>query len=377
MDDEKLKRIPEINYQKSKTENKNMNHLIKQKEEKKNIHYQKLHFNPTSFFKEKYSTIIPKLVKNKKLFDDIDKSGKKENHFNKTIKRLKLKPLNMNRSNIGTNFLPKIDDILIPSYKTSKELVDYNKANNHNTLLNYYHKNNRNMRIINFIKKNTSDQNCENNQTNKIFPSNESFNNNTNICNNQNNEENPEKALKRSIKTQKSFMETDQMLNEKKRFRKSRIDNYESEILGKKDFLRNLNSFHDNFFNKEEKSNNIKLNPIFKPDNKIKSDQLIFSNSQKEKMELDYLNKNRFLFDFNYKKINRNNRKLNKGNSISYKEMKNLSIQGYRRMKADKKRQFNLRLKKTNSEVLNLEKKLDELLEINKQLFLNAEEEHI
>jgi hypothetical protein len=42
-------------------------------------------------------------------------------------------------------------------------------------------------------------------------------------------------------------------------------------------------------------------------------------------------------------------------------------------MKANKKRQLNLRLKNTNNEVLNLEHKLDELLEINKNLFLNAE----
>jgi hypothetical protein len=42
-------------------------------------------------------------------------------------------------------------------------------------------------------------------------------------------------------------------------------------------------------------------------------------------------------------------------------------------MKADKTRQFEFKLKKTNDEVLKLEHKLNELLEKNKQLFLKAE----
>ena len=43
-------------------------------------------------------------------------------------------------------------------------------------------------------------------------------------------------------------------------------------------------------------------------------------------------------------------------------------------MKADKKRQFNIRLQNTNNQVLDLEHKLDELLEVNKQFFLDADE---
>lgn len=42
-------------------------------------------------------------------------------------------------------------------------------------------------------------------------------------------------------------------------------------------------------------------------------------------------------------------------------------------MKAYKIRQLNLRLKNTNDEVLDLEHKLDELLEVNKKMFLIAE----
>jgi hypothetical protein len=42
-------------------------------------------------------------------------------------------------------------------------------------------------------------------------------------------------------------------------------------------------------------------------------------------------------------------------------------------MKADKKRQFEIKLKKTNDEVLVLEKKLEELLEFNKQFFSSSD----
>ena len=56
-------------------------------------------------------------------------------------------------------------------------------------------------------------------------------------------------------------------------------------------------------------------------------------------------------------------------------EMKALSFKGYIRMKADKNRQFEFKLRNTNDEVSKLEKKLDELFEKNRKLFLNYENE--
>jgi len=387
MDPKKLKSISEINIQKSITEKKNMKFLINKKEENKNIHFKPLNFNPTSFFAEKYSQDIPNIINKKKIINDIVKSDKKDNNSNinlnnnLTRKKLKLKPLNMNRSNFSTIFHPKVDDILIPSNKTTKDLVDYNKANTHNTLLNYYHKNNRNIRIINFVKTNSFDKNYGLNLTNKFVSSNESYNNNiTNSIKNQNNNENTENSkpiLKRSIKIQKSFSDIEKLLKGKRNFRKSRIDLYESEILAKREFLRNLNYFHDQFFKKEvdQKKHYKKLNPIFKEENQPNYDQINMSNSLKEKIYLENFNKNNFLFNSSFKYINRRKRNLNDRNNLSYKEMRGLSLQGFKRMKADKQRQFNIRLQNTNNEVLNLEHKLDELLEVNKQFFLNANED--
>lgn len=364
-----------------------MKFLINKKEENKNINFKPLNFNPTSFFAEKYSQDIPNIINKKKIINDIVKSDKKDNNSNinlnnnLTSKKLKLKPLNMNRSNFSTIFHPKVDDILIPSNKTTKDLVDYNKANTHNTLLNYYHKNNRNIRIINFVKTNSFDQNYGLNLTNKFVSSNESYNNNnTNSIKNQNNNENPENSqpiLKRSIKIQNSFSDTEKLLKGKRSFRKSRIDIYESEILAKREFLRNLNYFHDQFFKKEvdQKKHYKKLNPIFKEENQPNYGQINMSNSLKEKIYLENFNKNNFLFNSSFKYINRRKRNLNDRNNLSYKEMRGLSLQGFKRMKADKQRQFNIRLQNTNNEVLNLEHKLDELLEVNKQFFLNANED--
>ena len=364
-----------------------MKFLINKKEENKNIHFKPLNFNPTSFFAEKYSQDIPNIINKKKIINDIVKSDKKDNNSNinlnnnLTSKKLKLKPLNMNRSIFSTIFHPKVDDILIPSIKTTKDLADYNKANTHNTLLNYYHKNNRNIRIINFVKTNSFDKNYGLNLTNKFVSSNESYNNNiTNSIKNQNNNENTENSkpiLKRSIKIQKSFSDIEKLLKGKRNFRKSRIDLYESEILAKREFLRNLNYFHDQFFKKEvdQKKHYKKLNPIFKEENQPNYDQINMSNSLKEKIYLENFNKNNFIFNSNFKYINRRKRNLNDRNNLSYKEMRGLSLQGFKRMKADKQRQFNIRLQNTNNEVLNLEHKLDELLEVNKQFFLNANED--
>ena len=66
------------------------------------------------------------------------------------------------------------------------------------------------------------------------------------------------------------------------------------------------------------------------------------------------------------------NNKLNYENkNISFKEIRALSQQGFEKMEADKYRRFNLLVKKTNKDVIQLEKKLDELLEENKKIFLD------
>ena len=138
-----------------------------------------------------------------------------------------------------------------------------------------------------------------------------------------------------------------------------------------------MNYFHDQFFKREfdKKKYYKKLNPIFKEDNQLNSDKVIMSNSLKDRINLQNFNKNKFVFNPSFKSINRKKRNLNKRRkNLSYKEMKSLSFQGFQRMKADKKRQFNIRIQKTNNDVLNLEHKLDELLEVNKKLFLNADE---
>lgn len=357
MEDNKLNKNSDINYRKS-ISLKKKNFLMNKKEERKNIHFKELHFNPSSYFREKYSNAIPKIINKKKTSDDIVKSSNKVNNdYHLTRKKLKLKPLNMNRSNMGNHFHPKIDDIIIPSNKTSQELIDYNKMNSHNT--------------------NSFEQNNDLNFTNKILSSSESFNNiNTNSFNNQNNnnQENQEKVLKRSIQVQKSFLDTEQIIKHKKKFRKSKIDIYESEIFAKGQVLKNLNHFHKNFFNKEDRKIHYKLNPIFKEDNPINSDKIISPNYLKEMIEMENLNKNPF-FDSNYKTIDRTKKNLNRGRyNLSYKEMKSLSLEGYRRMQADKRKKFNIRLNNTNKAVLHLEQKLDELFQINKRIFLDEKE---
>ena len=67
-----------------------------------------------------------------------------------------------------------------------------------------------------------------------------------------------------------------------------------------------------------------------------------------------------------------NNKVNNESKSISYKEMKELSKKGFEKMEADKYRRFNLLVKNTNKEVIQLEKQLEKLLEENKKIFLGT-----
>ena len=355
------------------------------KEEKKNITFKQLSFNPISFFSQKYS---PKKFNDNNMINiynnnNIISSDQKEDEKDKNIiinKKIKLKPLNRNRKNINIQFIKKNDDILIPSNKITKELIDYNLANTHNTLLNYYNKNNKNLKIFSFVKTNSFIQDKNYNLTNKYFSANDSINKNyssninyntINIENNNNNknQEDNENILKRNIKIQKSFSQTGQILKRRIEKRKSQIEAYESEVIGKNVFPHNLHYFHKNFFG------NSKDKKIFPKSNSIKFKNI--SNTSKINLSnFDESSKSGLMLNLNpyVKKIRKRKIMINKDkNAPSYKELKILSLQGYKRMKEDKKRRFNQILKNTNKEVIDLEHQLDELLEFNQQLFLKAE----
>ena len=277
--------------------------------------------------------------------NNIISSDQKEDEKDKNIiinKKIKLKPLNKNRKNINIQFIKKNDDILIPSNKITKELIDYNLANTHNTLLNYYNKNNKNLKIFSFVKTNSFIQDKNYNLTNKYFSANDSINKNyssninyntINIENNNNNknQEDNENILKRNIKIQKSFSQTGQILKRRIEKRKSQIEAYESEVIGKNVFPRNLHYFHKNFFGNSKDKN------IFPKSNSIKFKNI--SNTSKINLSnFDESSKSGLMLNLNpyVKKIRKRKIMINKDkNAPSYKELKILSLQGYKRMKED------------------------------------------
>lgn len=360
-------------------EKNNQNILIPKKEENKNVHYKKLNFNPISYFSKKYTQDINKFIKKKNIYENITNNNRNEkeimNYNFLTRKKYKLKPLNMNRSNFNIKINYKIDDILIPSNKTTKELIEYNKANMHNTILNFYNKNNRNLKIINFVKTNSFERKPNFDLSKKLLNSSkESINNNysisSNIPNINNKKENLESALKNNTQMEKTSSELGlKKLERNRKKRKSAIDIYESEILTHKQIQRNLYYFHDAFFDKTNKNDSYKYNLLLKSENQLQSNKIDLP----ENLNLQNIH-NKRIFGSLLKNKTRNKRML-KGNKmyLSVKDLKALSLQGYKRMKADKTRQFEFKLKKTNDEVLKLEHKLNELLEKNKQLFLKAE----
>ena len=70
-----------------------------------------------------------------------------------------------------------------------------------------------------------------------------------------------------------------------------------------------------------------------------------------------------------------NNKINNENKNMSFKEIRNISKKGFEKMEADKFRRFNLLVNNTNKEVIQLEKRLDELLEENKKIFFNAKDD--
>ena len=148
---------------------------------------------------------------------------------------------------------------------------------------------------------------------------------------------------------------------------------YEAGVYGRKYLMRNLLYFHSYFFDKNKKNKWKRLNPVFKVDNQLNSDKINLPDSLSKKIDFDGLYRDKYGSSSNFNKSRNRKRIPNDKNNLTYKEIRDLSLQGYKRMKAYKIRQLNLRLKNTNDEVLDLEHKLDELLEVNKKMFLIAE----
>ena len=110
----------------------------------------------------------------------------------------------------------------------------------------------------------------------------------------------------------------------------------------------------------EYSGNNSKINPLENGDLANKIQQLILNpNTSKLRNKKIWISS----------KVN------NEIKTLSMKELRSLSNKGYEKMKADKYKKFDLLVKNTNKEVIELEKKLDELLEINKKVFLEAKDE--
>ena len=447
-----IKLLKQINYQNENNfkENKKQGKILTPlKNKNKNIPLKELNFNPLSFISYKYSPKILMLMnrKNDNFYHNygntMNKRDNKEFIYSINTNKIKLKPLNKNRS-CSQLFPKKKEEIFIPSHQTTQELINYNKSSAHNTLLNYYHKNHRNLKIINFIKTNSFDANYISNSINKSNSLNKSLYNNSSSKNetitdlNKKNDDNLNHELNKNIKIVVENKNTSTINTQKIKRRnlnknKKNID-YESEIYSKK-LPHNIRFFAEHFFKEEKKENNKtrKISSQNKDRNGNKNEYLISknhsnlncqiidfkgknklvpsnltknrNNSYKFKKDFHHIMKNPFENNSNNNKkgkdrkfnhldqnylnnkiqnliLNQNssiiknnqiwfNNKLNENKNFSFKEIRALSQQGFEKMEADKYRRFNLLVKNTNKEVIQLEKKLDELLEENKKIFLD------
>ena len=428
------------------------------KESNKAIPLKQLDFNPLSFVSTKYSPKTLMLMNRKKNHIDekfkntknnsviLNKNDKIEYIYSMNTNKIKLKPLNKNRS--CSEIFPRKDDIFIPSKKTTKELINYNMSNTHNTIFNNYHKNHRNLKIINFIRTNSFVPNIISKSMDKSLSFDKSLNNNSgriskneiseyinqnfDFPNHLSNIKNKNTILDNVNIS--SYLQEENPIKIKKNEKKitknktTQID-YESEILLKK-MPHNLKYFANNLFeeekrlkNKKEKTlyekininenannkilenrNNRNLNfqiieykgksrlfmPKFSNKNRkasyVTKNNIIKKHLEKNNSEIGK-NDNKFnllennnLYNRNKKLLlNHNNNKVRNNQSMpnnkndnqifSYKEIREISKKGFKRMQADKYRRFNLLVQNTNKEVLQLEKKLDELLEQNKKIF--------
>ena len=391
-----------------------------------------LNFNPISFMSYKYSPKTLKLMNFKNLYLDkndntiLNKNENKEYIYSINTKRLKLKPLNKIRS--CSQLFQKNDDILIPSEETSQEIIKYNLSKGHNTLLNYYHKNHKNLQIINFIKTNPYEKNFISNSLNKSSSLNKSLYYNTGQIsgneisthfNQKNDSMNPS-----STRNERNSIKNNNSSSQKKKRRK-KID-YESEMFFKK-VPYNLRVFSNHFFEQEKEDIN-KEEEILSPKNNSNSNYQImdfkgksnliatkltdnkrratYKMKKNKKEDFHHIMKNPFknyldnkfpkknillennglankiqklLLNPDISKIGNNylskNKINNENKNLSYKEIRAMSKKGFEKMKADKYKKFNLLVKNTNKEVIQLEKKLDELLEENKKIFQDEYED--
>lgn len=162
------------------------------KESNKTIPLKQLDFNPLSFISTKYSPKTLMLMNRKKknldekfrnaknnsvILSKKDKIDKIEYIYSMNTNKIKLKPLNKNRS--CSEIFQRKDDIYVPSKKTTKELIKYNMSNTHNTIFNNYHKNHRNLKIINFIRTNSFEPNIISKSMDKSLSIDKSLNNNS------------------------------------------------------------------------------------------------------------------------------------------------------------------------------------------------------
>jgi hypothetical protein len=276
-----IKILKEVNYdtppkveKADKKEGKTFSSLRKIK---KNIPFKSLNFNPLTFISDKYAQkTLLMMNKNKLNVGEINKRNKKchkvkdnrEYIYPMNTCKIKLKPLNKTRSCSHLN--SKFDEILIPSFKTTQDIISYNLSSKHNTLLNYYHKNNRNVKIIKFTKffKDSNEYNNHNyntvNKSDILYKnSNSVSHNDINTSFNKNESLNalPSKYSKKNNDNQKVLNQTKITIsksNSQHTFdnKKSKLD-YEAEILGKK-LPHNLRFFHDSFFKNKKKVEDIR-----------------------------------------------------------------------------------------------------------------------
>ena len=457
-------------YNKKSLQGKTLSPL---KRQNTNIPFKDLNFNPLSFISYKYSpkTLMlmnrkkinledkENLLNSKKNTPNINNEDKIEYIYSINTKKIKLKPLNKNRS--SSQLIPKNDDIFIPSQKTSQELINYNMSNTHNTLLNYYHKNHKNLKIINFIRTNSCDPNYLSSSMNKSDSLNNKsiFNNSRNISRNeisthfQNNDtfsplsktiKNPTDNISYFPKEYQKIGCVTTKKNKQKNKNRLIID-YDSEIYSKV-LPHNLRFFANHFFEEEKKEITNRKNSFSSNRNKNEKEkenemdffksrnnsninyqivdfkgkkELIATNLTNRSRKPTYLLKNNKNEDFHHimknpfekysnigEKVKYNplehndlankiqqlilnpntsqvrnnpvfiNNKINNENkNITFKEIRNISKKGFEKMKADKFRRFNMLVNNTNKEVIQLEKKLDELLEENKRIFFNAKDD--
>ena len=279
-----IKILKEVNYDTppkvekvDKKEGKTVSSLRKIKN---NIPFKSLNFNPLAFISDKYAQKTLLMInKNRMNIGEINEKNKRNKKSNKikdnreyiypmNTSKIKLKPLNKTKSCSHLN--SKFDDILIPSFKTTQDIINYNISSKHNTLLNYYHKNNRNVKIIKFTKYFRDFNDYNNHNYNTVNKSDILYKNSNSVSRNdistffnKNDSINalPSKYSKINNDNKKVLNQTKMTIskaNSQQNIdnKKSKLD-YEAEILGKK-LPHNLRFFHDNFFKNKQKVEDIK-----------------------------------------------------------------------------------------------------------------------